>query len=290
MIALTLALSSSVCWGVSDFVGGLQARRVPLLWLILVSQSVGLACVIVVLAARGQGTPELTRMLPAAAAGLGGVVALSAFYRALAIGTMSIVAPISATGAAIPVIVGLASGDRPAVVQLVGILAALVGVVLASREPGEEPRQRRAARTSVALSLVAAAGFGAFFVGIRASSQADVPWALFASRAAGVAGLLVALALQTGLARHRGRPPAALPRGRSVLGALVAVGLLDVSANALYALASRRGLLSVVAVASSLYPLATVVLARWLLGERVRRVQEAGIVAALAGVLLIAAG
>jgi drug/metabolite transporter (DMT)-like permease len=305
VLALVLALSSSLCWGVSDFVGGVQARRVPLLTVILVSQAIGFAGLLVLIAARGQGPPDLVRLLPAAAGGLAGIVALTGFYRALAIGTMSIVAPISATGVAVPVIVGVAGGERPAALQIAGIFTAVVGVILASREhgPGLEghglgleesgatraseeggvtraSQDRGATRTSILLALAAAVGFGSFFVGVRASARADVLWALFGSRCAGVGGLVVAAALL--------RP--AMDLGARALMPLAAMGILDLSANGLYALATRHGLLSVVAVAASLYPLATVLLARVLLGERVRRIQEVGIAAALVGVVLIAAG
>ncbi len=281
MLALALALSSSLCWGVADFIGGLQARRLSALWVVLLSQAIGLGAVIVVLAVRGTGPPDLGRLLPAVGAGVAGIAGLSAFYRALAIGTMSIVAPIAATGVAVPVIVGIAGGDRPAALQLAGIAAATVGVMLASREP--EPAgsaARVATRSTLVLSLVAALGFGTFFVGLRAGARADVLWALFASRGAGVAALAgAAVAL---------RPPARI--ARSNLRTLAVIGTLDVSANGLFALASRHGLLSIVSVAGSLYPVATVVLARAVLGERVRRLQEVGIVAALAGVVMIAAG
>jgi drug/metabolite transporter (DMT)-like permease len=280
VLGLALALSSSLCWGVADFIGGVQARRVPLLRVMLVSQGAGLACVVALLAARGVGPPHLTRLLPAAAAGIAGIAALTAFYRALSIGTMSIVAPISATGVAVPVIVGVAGGDRPALLQVLGILTAVVGVVLASREQDAGLHQRQIARASIGLALVAALGFGSFFVGIRASARADVLWTLLAARSAGVLALLVVAAVRGGLRGPGGRP----------LLALVTMGLLDLGANGLYAIASRHGLLSVVAVAASLYPLATVVLARALLGEQVRRVQELGIGAALLGIVMIAAG
>jgi drug/metabolite transporter (DMT)-like permease len=208
-------------------------------------------------------------------------VALASFYRALAIGTMSIVAPISATGVAVPVVVGLAGGDRPAWPQLMGIVVAIVGVVLASRERGPGVPERPASATSIALALLAAAGFGTFFVAIRLSARADVLWALFAARGSSVAALIAIVVVI--------RSPA-----RSLSGdrfwPIAAVGVLDMAANGLYALATRHGLLSVVAVGASLYPLATVVLARVVLAERVRRVQELGIAAALLGVALIASG
>jgi drug/metabolite transporter (DMT)-like permease len=280
VLALALALSSSLCWGVSDFLGGVQARRVALLWVVLVSQGAGLCLVIIVVAARGVGPPDLVRLLPAIAAGIGGVAALTAFYRALAIGTMSIVAPISATGVAVPVIVGVAGGDRPGALQVAGIVAAVVGVVLASREKDAGLEQRQLARASLFLALVAAVGFGSYFVGIRASARADVLWTLFVSRGGGVAVLAAAAVLRRGEGGF----------SREAILPLALMGILDLSATGLYAAATRHGLLSVVAVAASLYPLATVVLARVVLGERVRRVQEFGIAAALAGVLMIAAG
>jgi drug/metabolite transporter (DMT)-like permease len=252
---------------------------VPVLRVLLVSQAIGLTGLLVLVIARGKGSPALAHLLPAAGAGLGGIVALGAFYRGLAIGTMSIVAPISAIGVAIPVIVGIAGGDRPAALQLTGILAAAIGVVLASREAGSGPADAARTRASVLLALVAALGFGSFFVGLRVSARYDVLWALVASRGAGVAALALAATWR--------RPGLPSPRG---LVPLTLIGFLDLSANGLYALATRHGLLSVVSVAASLYPVATVVLARALLGERVRRIQELGIAASLAGVVMIAAG
>ena len=244
------------------------------------SQAVGLAVVIGVVAIRGTGAPALVRLLPAVGGGLAGVAALTSFYRALAIGTMSVVAPIAATGVSVPVVVGIAQGDRPAASQLIGIVIAVIGVVLASREHGPGIEDRGASSAGIALALLAAAGFGCYFVGVQSSARADPMWALLASRVAGVALLLVVAAVQGGIAVARS--------GR--LWPLAVMGVLDVSATGLYAVATRHGLLSVVSVAASLYPLATVVLARVVLGERVQRVQELGIAAALTGVVLMAAG
>jgi drug/metabolite transporter (DMT)-like permease len=279
VLGLPLALGSSLCWGVSDFVAGMQARKVPLLRVLLLSQAMGLECVGVILVIRGVGPPAFSHVWPAIGAGLAGTAALAAFYRALAVGSMSIVAPISATGVAVPVVVGIAGGDRPAAIQLVGIVAASIGVVLASRE-GTGRAQPTMSSATIGLSLIAAVGFGTFFVGLRSAARADVLWALFASRGAGVTVLVIATLIVR---------PARLPSRRTLLP-LAVVAALDLAANGLYAIATRHGLLSVVAVGSSLYPLATVVLARVVLGERVRRVQELGIVAAVAGVAMIAAG
>ncbi len=292
MLALALALSSSLCWGISDFIGGMQVRRFPLLRVMLVSQGVGLVGLAIAAAVRGATPPEVARLLPAVVGGVAGIAALAAFYRALAIGKMSIVAPISATGVAVPVIVGVAGGDRPAALQLAGIAAAIIGVVLASREHGPGVSAQNGSGRSIGLALLAALGFGSFFVGMRISARADVGWALLSARAASVAALAAAAIV---FRRRDDRPRSgnhAVTRlgGPLALLALAAIGFFDLAANVLYAFATRHGLLSVVAVAASLYPLATVLLARLVLGERVRRIQEVGIAAAVTGVVLIAAG
>ena len=281
MVGLALGLASSLCWGIGDFLGGTQSRRQRLLAVMLTSQGLSLVVLAVIVAIAQPAVPPVVKLLPAVAAGVGGIVALTAFYRALSIGTMSIVAPIAATGVIVPVVVGIAQGERPATLQVVGIGAAVAGVVLASREQDTvAPGVRSPARTSFLLALVAAAGFGCFFVTLRSSAHASLIWALVVARAVDVMVIAAAAAVvRSGVVRD--------PRA---LGPVAAIGMLDLGANGLYALATKHGLLSVVSVASSLYPLATVVLARVVLGERVRRVQELGVVAALAGVVLIAAG
>jgi drug/metabolite transporter (DMT)-like permease len=254
---------------------------VTLLAVLVVSQATGLAGVLAVVALSGEAAPSASELWPAAAGGIAGVIALAAFYRGLAIGTMSIVAPISATGAAVPVFVGLATGERPEAAQLAGIAIAVTGVVLASREEAPQGSPAAAtARRSVLLALVAALGFGTFFVGLDASADEDVFWALLAARGASFTLLCAAVVFT--------RP--AIPDDPATLGMLAAIGAGDLGANALFAAASNEGLLSVVSVLGSLYPVVTVLLARGFLGERVRPVQEVGIVAAVAGVVLIASG
>lgn len=282
MLGLGLALSASLGWGIADFLGGLQARRVALLRVMVLSQGMALILLFVVVALRGSAPPAFSRLWPAAVGGLAGITGLTAFYRALSIGKMSIVAPIAATGVSIPVIVGIASGDHPASIQLLGIVAACIGVVLVSRETEHEPKSpgARATRISIGLALVAAIGFGSLAVGLREAARADVLWALAAARGFGVAAVLSVFLVR--------RPPP--EREPVAYGVLLLMGVLDLAGNGLYALATRHGLLSIVAVAASQYPLVTVLLARAVLHERVRRIQEVGILAAVAGVALIAAG
>jgi drug/metabolite transporter (DMT)-like permease len=245
---------------------------------VLLSQAVGLTLVVVVVAIVGDPVPSTGALAKAAGAGVGGVVALAAFYRALAIGTMSIVAPISATGAAVPVIVGLARGERPGTLALGGMAAAGLGVVLASREQHDDTDRAAAGRLSVGLALVAALGFGTFFVLINSAAEESPVWSLLPGRLVSVA----VLALVAALARTVIAPPAAQ------WPPLAAAGALDAGANLLFVLASTRGLLSTASVLASLYPLTTVILARVFLGERIRRVQELGVALALVGVALIA--
>jgi drug/metabolite transporter (DMT)-like permease len=285
VLAVALGLGSSLCWGLADFFGGLQSRKRAMLAVLLVSQGVALALLVPFALALADEGPSASAVGWAALGGSAGVIALGAFYRGLAIGTMSVVAPISATGAAVPVLVGLAEGERPGILQVAGMVAALAGVILASREsePTEDmgAAHRSAGRASVGLALVAAAGFGTFFVGVdRASATAEVPWVIVISRSCSLVLVLVAALVA--------RPD--LPRDALSFGALAMVGVLDLGANGLFAVATTKGLLSVVAVLGSLYPAVTVVLARFVLAERVSRLQEVGIGLTLAGVVAISAG
>jgi drug/metabolite transporter (DMT)-like permease len=282
VLAAVLALASSVSWGLADFMGGLQSRRHALLAVLVLSQ--GLAFAILVIAVLAGAPTEHDAAATAWAAGVGGLglLGLVAFYRALAIGTMSVVAPISATGVSIPVLVGLASGERPGALQVAGIVLACAGVVLAAREaPATDAEARRSGRLAIGLALIAAVGFGSFFAGMdRAEETGDIAWILLAARTADVVLLLGACAVV--------RPR--LPREPVALGAIAAVGVLDLLANLLFVLATGRGLLSVVGVLGSLYPAVTVILARVLLHERLTRTQNAGVLVTLAGVVALAAG
>jgi drug/metabolite transporter (DMT)-like permease len=285
MAAIALGFASAVVWGTADFIGGLKSRQLALLTVMVVSQFAALAALLVAIAIHGEAFPG-TGILPwAALAALAGTIGLAAFYRALAVGVMGVVAPISACAAAIPVVVGVAAGERPSALQLGGIVVAIAGVALASWTPGEEPalgeRPRGlGASTGVGLALVAALGFGFFFVGIDEASDRDLVWALLLTRTISATGL--------GLAALVARPSFAMTAADA--RAVAAVGLLDVSANALFAAASTLGLVSVVAVVSSMYPVTTILLARFLLGERLHRVQRGGAATALVGVALISAG
>ena len=278
MLGLVFALGASVSWGVADYLGGVKSRVVPLLTLIAVSQLAGLVLMAAIAGATGS-YPDARTTIYAALGGTAGVIAVAAFYRGMAIGRISIVAPVSATGVVIPIAAGLARGEKPGTMALVGIALALLGVILASAE--SEPGGSRGLAAGVPLALAAAFGFGVFFLFLaKASEHHQALAAAFVLRLTTAPLVLLALLLL--------RQPLRVPPRN--LHWLVLVGVLDSGANTLYALATDHGLLSLVSVLGSLYPLTTVLLAQALLREHVSRHQKVGVVAALAGIALISAG
>jgi drug/metabolite transporter (DMT)-like permease len=272
-----LALGASLTWGLGDFLGGLKARVLPTLTVLAVSQPFGLAALGIAVVVRGSGIPG-DEVAWSALSAVFGTVGLFAFYRGLARGAMSVVAPIAAVAVAIPVIWGVAvSGDRIDGLQALGFAAAVGGSVMASVELEAERRQLAA---GVGWAVLAMLCFGAYYVPMHAASQHDWLWPAFLFRCTSVT--LVWTVVLLGRSWPRGLRP-------HLLG-LAAVGLLDTAGNALFAAASTHGLLSVVSVLASLYPVVTVLLARFVLGERVQRSQDVGVVVALVGVVLITAG
>jgi uncharacterized membrane protein len=274
VIAIVLALGASASWGIGDFLGGLTSRRLPALAVVAVSQCAGLTAITIAALALGGDQLSGVGVAAAAGAGVAGVVGLAALYRGMAIGAMGVVAPISASAAVLPVAVGLARGERPAALQLLGVALALLGVVLVSREPGAG----RKLAAGAPLALLAAAGFGSYFLLIDRASADDAYWAVVVARVAS-AGLALSIALPRNVLR--------VPRGS--LPVLIAIGLLDVSANLLLALALNEGFVSIVSVLASLYPVLVVMLAIVVLRERPSRSQALGGGVALGGVALISA-
>jgi drug/metabolite transporter (DMT)-like permease len=237
-----------------------------------VGQTCGLIGLALVLAFTGVDAGAL---LPGAIAGVFGVVGVVTFYRALALGTMSIVAPIVATCAVVPVIAGvLVDGERPGTLQWVGIVAALTGVALASLEPGGTAED---VRRALQLALIAALTIGLSLVFLDQAAEHD------ALTGVGAARLVAAPVLALLVAHARARAPV------RTLPQLAAIGLLDTGANTLFAVATTGGLLSLVAVLGGLFPVVTVALAYFLLHERLQPLQRAGVILALAGIPLISA-
>ncbi|HYY77095.1 MAG TPA: EamA family transporter [Gaiellaceae bacterium] len=279
MLALGLALGAALAWGASDFLGGLTTRGVAVLAVLLVSQVFGGVLVAAVVVTRSEPLLEYAELGFGVLAGLALAVGLGALYKGMAIGVMSVVSPISATGVAIPIAYGLARGERPSVLQAIGVALALVGVVLVSRRGSPDALGSRLV-AGFGLAVLSAVGLGTFFVGIDLAAEGGVLWATLAQRVGVVTAVLVAL-LAT-------RPALGLSRG--VMPALLAIGALDLGATALFAAATQEGLTSLVSVIAALYPVTTVALAFAVLGERLERPQGVGAAGALAGVALIAGG
>jgi drug/metabolite transporter (DMT)-like permease len=274
--AIVLALGASLTWGLADFYGPLKGRTLGALRVLFYVQLSGLITIAIVVAIRGKG-PESWVALLAVPAAISGTLGLYAYYRGVAVGAISIVAPIAGVAAAIPVAVGIVSGDRPSAWQVGGMACALTGVFLAAREPGQGTTRVAA---GVGLALLAALGFGSYFPPMHAAGNADFWWASLLFRTTSTLVIFSVIAV---------RRPALSIEGRQ-LPPLALVGIGDMLGNLFFAAASTTGLVSVTSVLASLYPIVTVIMARLVLHERVARSQEGGIALTLAGVALISAG
>jgi drug/metabolite transporter (DMT)-like permease len=276
MLAVVLALGASATWGLADFFGPLKGRTLGPLRVLFWVQLGGLTAIALIVAVRGEGPADSAAFLAVPAA-LSGTLGLYAYYQGMKAGAMSVVAPIAGVSAVVPVVVGVASGDRPSGWQGLGIACALIGVFLASREPGRTEKRLAA---GVGLALLAALGFGGYFPPMHAAGDADFWWAALLFRITSSSIIFSAVLIR--------RPPIVV-RGLD-LPLILLVGVGDMAGNLLFAAASAQGLVSITSVLASLYPIFTVVLARLVLHERVARSQEAGIALTLGGVALIAAG
>ena len=276
-LALVLALGSSIVWGTADFCGGSLTKRLPTFAVTVVSQAAGFAALVVIVAVHGDfGGRSFTLGL---LAGLGGGLGLAAFYRALSLGTMSVVSPVVACGAVVPFAISIATGERPSKLAVAGAVAALSGAVLASVEERRASSPARARAIGLAVVAALALGLFVYFLGLG-SRHGDALSTLFGARVGSLALLIVVASAR----RASMRVP------RRWLLAVSAVGLADVAANALFAFAAGHALLALVSVLGSLYPVVTVLLAHVVLGERLTRIQKAGVAVALAGVAAIASG
>jgi len=283
-VSETLAVLSSVVYGSADFLGGLASRRASVLAVIVLSQAAGVVVLAAAIPLLPPASPETRELLWGAVAGLLGLVGLGLLYKALATGTMSLVAPVTAAWAAVvPVMAGLAQGERLHPVTMAGIGLALVAIVLVSRTgdvAGGAAAGGQALRRSLGLALTAGVIIGLFLVAMDQTSPASGLWPLVAAR---VVSLSLAFPV---LAWRRVR----IPRDGGTARLVLSSGLLDMVANILFLLAVQRGMLSIIATLTSLYPASTVVLARLVLGERLRLVQAGGVACALVAIVLIVTG
>lgn len=290
-----LALGSALTYGIADFLGGRVATRAPALTTTLVTQTFGLLTLLVLAPVAG-GEVSVSALWTGGVAGMAGSAGLVVYFRGLAIGPMGVVAPLAgAVGAVVPVLAGLFLGERIGLLAAVGIVVGLASVVLSSIDPDVGPpagvpqprfraavaavRQGGIASSGPALGLLAGALFGLFFVLLDLTPEGSGMWPLLGARLTTVPLLFL-------LARSRGRPYPSRDHGPQ----LVASGVLDVAANALFLLATRTGLLVLAGLLVSLYPVVVVLLARQFLDERLDRQQQFGVLLALVAVVLISLG
>ncbi|HYS54266.1 MAG TPA: DMT family transporter [Thermoanaerobaculia bacterium] len=267
-----LAVLSSITYGAADFLGGLATKRSPLFSVVIFSQLSGLVLVLLALPALPRSSPTAIDFEWGAAAGLAGGIGVALLYRALAIGVMSVVAPVTAVCAVIiPVMVGVGLGERPATRAMLGIVIAIVAIILVS-QTGQER-----ATTGVRIAIASGIAIGIFLVFLGRTGTSAGLWPLIAARVVSVSFFTIA-----GLIA-REKP---IPR-RESMTMVISGGAVDMIANILYLIAVRTGLLSIVATLTSLYPTSTIILARIVLHERLRALQQIGVACAAVAIVLI---
>ena len=281
MLSVALAALSGLIWGVGDFSGGKATQRAAVLPVVWVSKLVSLPLLAIYLVATYVPVTPIG-LAWGGLAGIAGVVGLVLFYRALSAGAMTVVAPVTGvTSAAIPVVVGLVAGERPSLSRLLGVGCALVAIALVSLAPHPAGRRQVVSRRLVAAALGAGTSFALFFIllavaGKAAGSSVGL-WPIAGSQLSSV----VILALLLMMTR-----PGPWPH-QATLGWTIVAGPCDMTANVLYLLATRGGDLSIVAPIAALYPVTTVILALIIEHERLRGIQVAGLVLALAALVLV---
>ncbi|HEX5495528.1 MAG TPA: DMT family transporter [Mycobacteriales bacterium] len=279
-MAVLLAFLAAVSYGSSDFIAGLVSRRIGPLLVLVIGQAAGLVLLLVILPVFG-GAPAVRPMAWGVLAGAGATVGTLALYRGLGTGRMNVVAPLSGVGAAaLPVLAGVALGERLGARSVAGVVLAIAAIVAVCSGARGRRTDRVTERLGVREGLAAGAGFALLFVALQRAGTDNGLWPLLAAQVSALAAL-ASFGLATG---RRLRPV------RAELPATVAAGLLGVTAVLLFVLATGHGLLSIVAVVTALYPAVTVLLAVAVLREPVARIQFAGLVAAAVGVALIVSG
>ncbi|HEY3485510.1 MAG TPA: DMT family transporter [Ilumatobacteraceae bacterium] len=282
-MAVALALFAAFTYGVADYIGGKAARLGPAVLVTLVAEITTFFGVAVALGIIGDPLPRGSDLGWGALAGVCSVVGVLALYYALARGAMTVVAPVTGVVAAsLPVVVGLATGERPGVIALVGVVIAIASVALISGAVGAPPHQPTSMRI-VLIALLAGAAFGSLFVFFDRASDDSGLWPVFGAR-------LVALPLISLVVLIRGLRGSLGSARRAVAIPGIGVGVMTLAANVSYLAATRRGLLTIVAVVVSMYPASTVLLATAIDHERLRRPQAVGLALAAGALVLVTLG
>ena len=282
-MAIAFALFAAFTYGVADYLGGKAARLGPAVIVTLVAEITTLIGVLVAIAVIGDPLPRGEDLGWGALAGVCSVIGVLALYYALARGAMTVVAPITGVVAAsLPVVVGLALGERPGAIALLGVVIAIASVALISGAIGAPPHQPTPRRI-VLIALLAGAAFGLLFVFFDRASDDSGLWPLLGAR-------LTALPLITLVVLVRAARRSLGEVRRAIVVPGIGVGVMTLAANTSYLAATRRGLLSIVAVVVSMYPASTVLLATIIDDERLRRSQGVGLALAAGALVLVTIG
>ena len=273
-----ISLGAAAAWGIADFYGALQTRAHGAIRVLSFTQPLGLAFALILIAAIGGGTFHLDRFGWATLAGFVGFGGIAAYLIGMARGTISVVAPIATLGVIVPVIVGIAIGEMPSTMSLIGIVIGISALVFLSYE--EDPEHKAGSRSGLMYGILAGVGFGLFFVFFDFAEAREPGWAIVGSRLGGTIAVTIAAVIT--------RPT--LRGMRSAAPWLLLIALMDVVANGVFGLATTRGDLPVVSVGASMYPVMVIALAHITLGERLHPLQLLGGVLALAGSTLIVLG
>ncbi len=280
MLAATLALLASFSWGTADYLAGIESRRTTAWTAALAGQTVACVTLLAMLAVMAPARPSAALLAPAVAGGAVGAAGVLLQYRAFTLLDLSVVSPIIAGAALVPVLWGVAIGERPSPLQLVGVVTTLVGIVLIARRASQPEGTRRADRAGILMAVGSAAALGLFLVALDYGGDADPYWTVTVARTTA----LIALALAAGVSRPTVR------LRRNAVPALLLMGLLIAAANVLFTSATTLGYLSIVAVLGWLNPAVTIMWARILLHERLRPLQVVAAVLVFAGIACITLG
>ncbi|MBW1636888.1 MAG: DMT family transporter [Deltaproteobacteria bacterium] len=278
MLPITLSIFACFGWGIADFIGGLKSRSLPTLSILMISSLMGTFLLGIIILSLNSPLPDDPLLLWAIPAGIIGVIAMFLLYRSLAVGTMSILAPISATGVILPVIWGIISGDTLSGLCSLGIAIAILGSLMAVMENDPKRKKRKLTR-GVGLAVGSAFFVGLYFITMDTACTHHPIWASMIMRSSTLI-ILIPLLFFAKITIRIGKvqfPP------------LLLMGVMDTMAAFCFAVATSKGMLSQVAVISSLYPAVTIILSAVITGERIQKIQFSGVILAIAGITLISA-
>ena len=278
MLPITLSIFACFGWGIADFIGGLKSRSLPTLSILTISSLIGTFLLGIILLSLNSPLPNDPLLLWAIPAGIIGVAAMFLLYRSLAIGTISILAPISATGVILPVIWGIISGDTLSGLCSLGIAIAILGSLLAVMENDSKKNKRKLTK-GVGLATGSAFFVGLYFITMDAACTHHPIWASMIMRSSTLIVLIPLLFFAK----------ITIKIGKAQFPPILLMGVMDTMAAFCFAVATSKGMLSQVAVISSLYPAVTIILSAVIMGERIQKIQFSGVILAIAGITLISA-